>query len=260
MTCTADIRCPVCGGPTRKCAGPVGKFAGCVSWPACKGSTNLDGPADEHPIARTYRLALRRLSTRGGYVWTPDERHDAVGDALVAAMRGGWAARPEAWTFVAQKARRALAGVVRDRDKRGRLRTRTVRARTCSRSTASRGIRSLLGAPADIGDDASRRLPPDEWLDRKALDGAPDLGAAIDVSRWCAEMARRGLDPGDPGASVRLALDVLSDWDSSALADEVGAPLRTIQAWRTSASYVRRPRADHAERLVALVQDRLGVG
>lgn len=247
------IACPVCGGPTRERRSAAGPFAGCVDWPRCRGSVDLGGPPGEHPVVRTRRLALRWLATRARR-WSEEEHHDAVGDVLVAALRGGWAARPEAWGFVARKALRALSGITLQRNARGEVVGRRVHCRTCPGSTATRAMPSPQKA-----DGAGREpLPPGDWLDatgRAARRTDPE--AALDTARWCGEMQAWGLDLDDDAASTRLALDLLRDWDAAALADEVGVRRHTIHNWRATGAHARTPRPEHAARLVDLAQARL---
>lgn len=248
--CEAPPPCPRCGSPTTQRAGRAGRFWGCNSWPQCAGSVDVGAPVGEHPVVRTRRLALRLLA-KWGRRWTEDERHDAVGDALVSAMEAGWAARPEAWILVMRKALRALRGWQLGRDRHGRQQRYACRSGRCPVSIAG----PAMALPTlERGDGALQRRDrsPSDWLEHTLVQRtAPE--EALDAARWCELVASTARDIADEESQGRVALDVLRPWTSSALASELQVSIGTVCNWRSKEKgRHRNPSPEATKALIAL--------
>ena len=172
-----DLRCPRCGGPLELKSGRAGRFLGCASWPRCRGSLGVGDTGrlpGESAVAMTRRLALERLAATAPS-WSAADREDAAQEALAAAIAGGWAERPTAWTFVSLHALRCLRGWQVMRGKK-------YSSRSAATPTASRALRLRSGDTQD----------PDTWLAERPI--SPDYEAAIDAAREYAPVLAAGLD------------------------------------------------------------------
>ena len=211
------LPCPRCGRPLAPRTGRAGAFLGCPSFPRCRGSASVPGPCPsaEHPIAATRRLALERLAEIAPG-WSADDREDAASEALAAAIAGGWAARPEAWTFVARKALRALRG------------WQYQRGRRCSARSGATPRASVAVQVRDPDTGEIREESPSAWLERAGA--RPPLEEMIDAAPRVRAWVRARV--ADAGGSPLAAL-ALRRAGAVAVARRVGVHHSSVCRWRT---------------------------
>ena len=210
--------CPRCGRPLVPRTGRAGAFLGCPSFPRCRGSAPVLGPrptTSEHPIAATRRLALERLAEIAPG-WSADDREDAASEALAAAIAGGWAARPEAWTFVARRALRALRGWQMQAGRR-------CSARSGATPAATAAVQVRDPDTGEIRDES-----PSAWLERAGA--RPPIEDMIDAAPRVRAWVRARVE--DAGGSP-LARVALRGRDVREVARAIGVHRSTAYRWGT---------------------------
>lgn len=222
---------------------------------------------DLHPVERTYRRALGAVRGTVRH-WTPrrrpnlDDCRDAVGDALTAAIAGGWAARKGAWWYVRHKALRALRGW--QRVKGGKVYS----ARSGATPAATQGMR-LHGAEVDpatwIDAELAGPIPIEIRAEAEGLDlVAPESIAAVrprpelPLATWEREgyvppavAARTAPDIRVPAGLVLVALGKVGS--VADLAEAVGVTPETVRSWRRRQT---KPSAEMVERLRRALGDK----
>lgn len=213
--------CPLCGGPLILKVGRAGRFYGCAAYPRCRGSASAgDSGAlpGEHPIEATRRMALDRLRADArARAWSEDDRADAVQEALVRAFAGGWAERPEAWSFVARNALRHLRGW---QVQGGRKQA----ARSGATPRAGYALPAYSPETGEVVDGS-----PSDWLDwSSATARHPDPEGAVDA----AGRVRARLASGVTWEGGRyLVRRLLRTRTKREVADAIGADVSAVHRW-----------------------------